>query len=76
METFSETEFNLMNIVSRIFVSEQAESSIITAEDLGKKQCYALMVDRLVNQTNSLYIPVSLNKLSLFSQKYVGPPSK
>ena len=62
---FSEPEGNLMNIVSRVFASEQA--SIRTAEDLGKKQCYAFMVDRLVNQTKSLCIPISLNKFPLFS---------
>ena len=41
---FSEPDGNLMNIVSWVFVSEQAESSIRTVEDLGKKQCYAFSV--------------------------------
>ena len=73
---FSEPEKNLMNIVSLVFVSEQVESSIRTTGDLGKKQCYAFIADRLVNQTKSLYSPISLNKFPLFSQKYLALPSK
>ena len=45
---FSEPEGNLMNTVSRVFVSEQAKSSIRTAEDLGKKQCYAFIADFII----------------------------
>lgn len=62
---FSEPEGNLMNFLCRVFASEQA--SIRTAEDLGKKQCYAFKVDRLVNQTKSLCILILLNKFPLFS---------
>lgn len=72
----SEPERNLMNIVSPVFVSEQVESSIRTTGGLGKKQCYAFIADRLVNQTKSLYSPISLNKFPLFSQKYLALPSK
>ena len=44
-----------MNIVSQVFVSDQAESLSRTAEDLGKMQCYAFIVDTLAK---SLYSPI------------------
>ena len=44
-----------MNIVSQVFLSDQAESLSRTAEDLGKMQCYAFIVDTLVK---SLYSPI------------------
>ena len=44
-----------MNIASWVFVSNQAESLSRTAEDLGKMQCYAFIVDTLVK---SLYSPI------------------
>ena len=69
---FNECESNLMNIVSKIALGENASESARNAKSIGLAQSSTFTQDRLISRTKSLYDNIAQTKLSLFRQKAAG----
>ena len=63
---FNECESNLMNIISKIALGENASESARNAKSIGLAQSSIFTQDRLISMTKSLYENIAQTKLSFF----------
>ena len=71
---FTESQPDLINIVSKEVMSEKATTSVRNAYSVGKKLCPDFMKERLCNsdeQRMSIYATVKKNRLALFQSKSI-----
>ena len=66
---FCEKEQNLVQLSSRIALDKSRSSTVLGAEQLGKKQFEFFVRERLTSDATSLYDIIHKNNLSLFQDK-------
>ena len=69
---FNECESNLMNIVSKVVLREDASESLRNAKSIGPARSSTFTQDQLISRTKSLYDNIAQAKLPLFCEKAAG----
>ena len=69
---FNECESNLMNIVSKVVLGENASESARNSKLIGLPQSSTFTQDQMISRTKSLYDNIPQTRLSLFRHRAAG----